>query len=85
MFPTVTQTFPSETLDKIARLAELKKKHNFNFEIEVDGGINTETVPQVVRAGAEILVAGIAIFGNEDPGKACRQLKLIAGKSLEKS
>jgi ribulose-phosphate 3-epimerase len=79
------QTFITLVLDKIARLAELKKKHNFNFEIEVDGGINTETVPQVVRAGAEILVAGIAIFGNEDPGKACRQLKLIAGNTLEKS
>ena len=79
------QTFITLVLDKIARLAELKKKHNFNFEIEVDGGINTETVPQVVRAGAEILVAGIAIFGNEDPGKACRQLKLIAENTLEKS
>lgn len=79
------QTFISLVLDKIVRLAELKKKHNFNFEIEVDGGINTDTVPQVVQAGAEILVAGNAVFGDKDPGKACRQLKMIAGNTLEKS
>ena len=79
------QTFISLVLDKIVKVAELKKKHNLNFEIEVDGGINTETVPRVVQAGAEILVAGIAIFGDNNPGKACRQLKLIAGNSLEKS
>jgi len=79
------QTFISLVLDKIVKLAELKNKYNFGFEIEVDGGINTETVPQVVQAGAEILVAGIAIFGDENPGKACRQLKMIAGNTLEKS
>jgi len=79
------QTFISLVLDKIVRLAELKKKHNFKFEIEVDGGINTDTVSQVVQAGAEILVVGNAVFGDKDPGKACRQLKMIAGNTLEKS
>lgn len=79
------QTFIPLVLDKISKLSELKKKNNYNFEIEVDGGINMDTVPDVVRAGAEVLVAGNAIFGNEDPGKACRQLKSIAGRTLEKS
>ena len=79
------QTFISSVLDKIVKLAELKRKNRYHFEIEVDGGINITTAPDVVNAGAEILVAGIAIFGNEDPGKACRQLKSIAGNALEKS
>ena len=79
------QSFISLVLDKISKLAELKRKYGYNFEIEVDGGINTDTVPRVVKAGAEVLVAGIAIFGNEDPGKACRQMKSIAGKTLEES
>ncbi len=79
------QTFIPLVLDKISKLSELKKKNNYNFEIEVDGGINMDTVPDVVRAGAEVLVAGNAIFRNEDPGKACRQLKSIAGRTLEKS
>lgn len=79
------QTFIPLVLDKISKLSELKKKNNYNFEIEVDGGINMDTVPDVVRAGGEVLVAGNAIFGNEDPGKACRQLKSIAGRTLEES
>lgn len=79
------QTFITLVLDKISKLSELKKKNNYNLEIEVDGGINMDTVPDVVRAGAEVLVAGNAIFGNEDPGKACRQLKSIAGRTLEES
>lgn len=79
------QTFITLVLDKISKLSELKKKNSYNLEIEVDGGINMDTVPDVVRAGAEVLVAGNAIFGNEDPGKACRQLKSIAGRTLEES
>ncbi len=79
------QTFIPLVLDKISKLSELKKKNNYNLEIEVDGGINMDTVPDVVRVGAEVLVAGNAIFGNEDPGKACRQLKSIAGRTLEES
>ena len=79
------QTFIPLVLDKISKLAELKKKNSYNLEIEVDGGINMDTVPDLVRAGAEVLVAGNAIFGNEDPGKACRQLKSIAGRTLEES
>lgn len=79
------QTFIPLVLDKISKLSELKKRNNYNLEIEVDGGINMDTVPDVVRAGAEVLVAGNAIFGNEDPGKACRQLKSIAGQTLEES
>jgi ribulose-phosphate 3-epimerase len=79
------QTFISLVLNKISKLAELKQRNRYNFEIEVDGGINSNTVPQVVKAGAEVLVAGIAIFGEKDPGKACRQLKSIAEIALEKS
>ncbi len=79
------QTFIPLVLDKISKLSELKKKNSYNLEIEVDGGINMDTVPDVVKAGAEVLVAGNAIFGNEDPGKACRQLKSIAGRTLEES
>jgi ribulose-phosphate 3-epimerase len=78
------QSFISLVLDKIKRLAEIKQKNNYHFEIEVDGGINPETVPDVINAGAEVLVAGNAIFGNEDPGEACAQLKSIAGRTLER-
>ena len=51
-----------ETLDKVARLNSLLEKRGHKAEIQVDGGINPETAPLAVRAGATILVAGSAIF-----------------------
>jgi ribulose-phosphate 3-epimerase len=79
------QSFIPLVLDKIKRLAKIKEQYNYHLEIEVDGGINNETIPKVVKAGAEVLVAGNAIFGEDDPGKACLQLKSIAGQTLEVS
>jgi len=59
------QTFIESTLDKIARLrAELDKK-GLAAELEVDGGIDAEVAPRVVRAGARVLVAGAAVFNSE--------------------
>jgi ribulose-phosphate 3-epimerase len=58
------QPFIESTLEKIAGLrAELDKK-NLPAELEVDGGINVEVAPRVVRAGARVLVAGAAVFGS---------------------
>jgi ribulose-phosphate 3-epimerase len=61
------QKFIPETVQKIRRLADLRSQRGFNYRIEVDGGIALETVAEVVRAGAEILVAGNAVFGQGDP------------------
>ena len=58
------QTFIEAMLDKVARLrAELDEK-GLAAELEVDGGINAEVAPKVVRAGARVLVAGAAVFGS---------------------
>ena len=58
------QPFIESTLDKIARLrAELDEK-GLAAELEVDGGINAEVAPRVVRAGARVLVAGAAVFNS---------------------
>jgi ribulose-phosphate 3-epimerase len=61
------QKFIPGTLHKISRLAKLRADRNLAFRIEVDGGVGLDTVQQVVRAGAEILVAGNAVFGMGDP------------------
>jgi len=61
------QSFIPNALHKIRRLAELRSRHGYNYRIEVDGGIGLDTVAEVVRAGAEILVAGNAVFGRGDP------------------
>jgi ribulose-phosphate 3-epimerase len=57
------QEFIPFSLKKIARLAELRQELGFTFKIEVDGGVAHDTVAQVVQAGAELLVAGNAVFG----------------------
>ena len=56
------QRFLPLALGKIARLAELREEMGLNFRIEVDGGVDNETVASVVQAGAEMLVAGSAVF-----------------------
>jgi len=56
------QKFLPLALDKISHLAELREEMGLNFRIEVDGGVAHDTVAQVVEAGADMLVAGSAIF-----------------------
>jgi ribulose-phosphate 3-epimerase len=60
------QKFLPLAVDKIAHLAELRAEMGLNFRIEVDGGIAHDTVASVVQAGAEMLVAGSAVF---EPGR----------------
>ena len=68
------QKFIPSTLHKMRRLAELRSERGLNYRIEVDGGVALETVGEVVRAGAEILVAGNAVFGKGDPKKNAQEL-----------
>ncbi len=63
------QAFISETVDKITRLREILDSEKLKAELEVDGGINAETVSRVAQAGARVLVAGAAVF-NEKEGVA---------------
>ncbi len=61
------QKFIPGSLRKIQKLAALRMQPNPNFRIEVDGGVGVNTVVGIVRAGADVLVAGNAIFGSGDP------------------
>ena len=61
------QQFIPSTLHKMRRLAEIRGQRGLQYRIEVDGGVALETVADVVHAGAEILVAGNAVFGKGDP------------------
>ena len=72
------QKIIKSVLGKIEGLARFKKEKNYIFEIEVDGGINPDTAKLVVRAGAEVLVAGNAVFKQPDIGKACHDIKNAA-------
>ena len=68
------QKFIPGSLQKISRLTKLRAERNLNYRIEVDGGVALDTVQKVVRAGAEILVAGNAVFGKGDPAANAQAL-----------
>ncbi|WP_194545114.1 ribulose-phosphate 3-epimerase [Paenibacillus sp. JZ16] len=65
------QAFIERTINKISQLREwISNSDNPNIHIEVDGGITAETAPLVVEAGADVLVAGSAVFGKPDRAAA---------------
>lgn len=74
------QKFIDFSLNKIRRLAEIRNQMGLRFRIEVDGGVAHDTIAQVVQAGAELLVAGNAVFGNGNAEQNAREL-LAAAKS----
>ena len=60
------QKFMPEVLDKIKQLKKIQQEKNFNFDIEIDGGINFENCKIAIDAGANILVSGTTIFKSND-------------------
>src|ERR1039457_2149512 len=72
------QNFIPFSLEKIRRLVQLRKRLGLAFRIEVDGGVAHDTVAQVVQAGAELLVAGNAVFGAGHPERDARALLAAA-------
>jgi ribulose-phosphate 3-epimerase len=76
------QKFIPGALEKIRQLKLARERYNVSFRIEVDGGVGPENVTELVRSGAEILVAGTSIFHTQDPAEAVRALKQMAGGAL---
>jgi ribulose-phosphate 3-epimerase len=76
------QEFMAEVLPKIARTRRELDRRGLGAELEVDGGIDEETAPLVVRAGARVLVAGSAVFGSDRPWEAARRIRLAGEKAL---
>jgi ribulose-phosphate 3-epimerase len=72
------QKFIEASADKVRRLRRMIDARGLNVRIEIDGGIDTSNAAQVVAAGAEILVAGSAIFAQPDPAQAVRDLRASA-------
>ena len=69
------QKYIASMTDKISRLSAIRKQRGLAFEIEVDGGINKETAVLVKNAGADVLVAGSAVYGAADIVKAIKDLR----------
>ena len=73
------QSFIESTLEKTRRLRAMLDKVNPGAGIEIDGGISPETIGRVAEAGANIFVAGSAIYGRDDYGAVIREMKKLAG------
>jgi ribulose-phosphate 3-epimerase len=69
------QKFISTSVDKVRRLRRMIEERNLETRIEIDGGIDLQNIASVVAAGAEIIVAGSAIFGAADPAAAVQGLR----------
>jgi ribulose-phosphate 3-epimerase len=75
------QEFIPFSINKIRRLAEIRRELGLAFRIEVDGGVAHDTVAQVVQAGADLLVAGSAVFSSGQPEADARALLDAARKA----
>ena len=69
------QKFIPETLDKVRRLRQLIDDRQLKVRIEIDGGVDRNNIETVVAAGAEIIVAGSAVFGTGDAENAVKELR----------
>jgi ribulose-phosphate 3-epimerase len=80
------QKFIPNSLNKIAALARMRTERKLDFRIEADGGVDLETVTDIVKAGAELLVAGNAVFGHGDiRGHASKLLEAARAATLTRA
>ena len=68
------QSFIPTMLDKLGRLKKMISDRDLNVQIEIDGGIDASNIGSIVKAGADMIVAGSAVYGNDDPAAAVKKL-----------
>ena len=71
------QTFIENTISKVQRLKELIVRSGSKALIEVDGGVQAETAPRLVKAGVDVLVSGSYVFKAADPFQTIKELKAL--------
>lgn len=75
------QPFMEHVRPKIRQIADWKRERNLDLDVQVDGGINLETAPLVAVSGANVLVAGSALFSQPDYKVAVKELREVAEKA----
>jgi len=76
------QEFMAEVLPKVRRAREEVRAGHLRLFIEVDGGIADDTIAAAAEAGADVFVAGSAVYGADDPGKAVEALRAVARDAM---
>lgn len=75
------QSFMPEVLPKVREARRLVEAGHLQLFLEVDGGINADTIEQAAEAGADVFVAGSAVYGADDPGRAIAALRAQAARA----
>ncbi|MDQ6648665.1 MAG: ribulose-phosphate 3-epimerase [Actinomycetota bacterium] len=79
------QEFRADMLAKVAAARQLVRRHGLALWLQVDGGVGADTIEACAEAGADVFVAGSAVYGADDPAAAVRGLKATADRALEAS
>lgn len=75
------QAFMADQMDKVRAVRRYAQSHDLSIWIQVDGGVSAATIEQCADAGADVFVAGSAVYGADDPAKACERLRKLAQDS----
>ncbi|GAA5163432.1 ribulose-phosphate 3-epimerase [Ornithinimicrobium tianjinense] len=79
------QSFMSEQMPKVREVREAVRRHGGEIWIQVDGGVSLDTIGQCVEAGADVFVAGSAVYGAEDVPVRIGQLRALAGEHAHRA
>ena len=74
------QKFITNTIPRLQKLSQMRNDRGLSFLIEVDGGVDTTNIKEIASAGADLLVAGSAVFGKDDPSAAYQELARLANQ-----
>lgn len=78
------QSFMADMMPKVAAIKKYADDNGYDIDIQVDGGVDSVTVAEAARAGANVFVAGSALFRQEDYTKAVAELRAVAEENMEK-
>ena len=78
------QPFLDLVLPKVSRARELVSRHGAEVWLQVDGGVSEETIERCAEAGADVFVAGTAVFGTQDPAAAIECLRSAAAQAAQR-
>lgn len=76
------QKYIPNCTQKISNLRDMIQKKNLDIDIEVDGGVNINNVSEVIKAGANVIVAGSAVFGGDAAANVCRFKEIFEAKTM---
>ncbi|HYO86478.1 MAG TPA: ribulose-phosphate 3-epimerase [Dermatophilaceae bacterium] len=79
------QSFLADQIPKVAQAREAVRKYGSQIWVQVDGGVSADTIEQCAEAGADVFVAGSAVFRTDDPGLAVDHLRTLAQRHVHAS